>query len=554
MGKRQTSFQEQHAVESGISPVKKSLSGSVEIVQCLFCVHIDRERREDKVKFFDRNERSGIHLHMNCDKDSLEFVISRPAIVDRVVMNLFFHPEEDKESEDTEPITKANAMKLFQLQEDGSYVVVIKNSLRFDLVIQHVSVGLSFRQTATVMTQYRNACKIPKLAGINDHMVGQFVRILLAVSLQVMSNVINHPFAWAFSLAADCSTHMGVPFLDQRIRVCVHGVLYNLHLVLVPFFGRHTAQNYVKLIKVLLDSLSPIWRDKLDIVVKNATHGVLDESFYKTAHAFSVHLRAQQTLMTEMGSKCPKDTTRWIAFGSILKWLLQHRRQLMAHVTNKQPVQAPSNQWWVIVAALAPVFEKLQITFARLQSPDLIISQQRKFLSNLMVELAGSFNMHSISDIQLDDLNHTTIIVRGNWLIKKESVIMHIHDQGSWVRDLHSSLSNFDQQSTLEEVATFAFCIVANGLQIQAERDSNNNARELEVPPVMPADLVKLHPALFIKDILNPYRNHVSKHWSQDMIDLIEIQHRELIVVYGREPDVKAALDTHDERTYFNDA
>ncbi|KAH9247853.1 hypothetical protein BASA81_014536 [Batrachochytrium salamandrivorans] len=118
---------------------------------------------------------------MNCDKDSLEFVISRPAIVDRVVMNLFFHPEEDKESEDTEPITKANAMKLFQLQEDGSYVVVIKNSLRFDL----------------------------------------------------------------------------------RIRVCVHGVLYNLHLVLVPFFGRHTAQNYVKLIKVLLDSLSPIWRDKV---------------------------------------------------------------------------------------------------------------------------------------------------------------------------------------------------------------------------------------------------------------------------------------------------
>ncbi|KAH6583828.1 hypothetical protein BASA60_001223 [Batrachochytrium salamandrivorans] len=56
---------------------------------------------------------------------------------------------------------------------------------------------------------------------------------------------------------------MGVPFLNQRIRVCVHGVLYNLHLVLVPFFGRHTAQNYVKLIKVLLDSLSPIWRDRV---------------------------------------------------------------------------------------------------------------------------------------------------------------------------------------------------------------------------------------------------------------------------------------------------
>ncbi|KAH6565440.1 hypothetical protein BASA60_009940 [Batrachochytrium salamandrivorans] len=459
---------------------------------------------------------------MNCDKDSLEFAISRPAIVDRVVMDLFFHPEKDKEGKDTKPITKTNAMKLFQLQKDGSYVVVIKNSLRFDLAIQHVSVGLSFRQTATVMTQYRNACKIPKLAGINDHM------------------------------------------------------------------------NYVKLIKVLLDFLSPIWRDKvisissdgentmtgrhggvvtfleqeclnlvfriwcvplqLKIVVKNATHGMLDKSFYKTTHAFSVHLQAQQTLMTEMGSKCPKDTTRWIAFGSILKWLLQHQRQLMVHVTNKRPVQAPSDQWWITAAALVPVFEKLQITFARLQSPDLIISQQRKFLSNLIVELAGSFNMQSISDIQLDDLDHTTIIVRGDWLIEKKSDIMHIHNQGFWVRDLHSSLSDFDQQSTLEEVATFAFCIVANGLQIQAERDFSNNAQELEIPPVMPADLVKLCPALFIKNILDPYRNHVAKHWNQDMIDLIEIQHCELIVVYGREPDVKAVLDAHDEKTYFNDA
>ncbi len=61
---------------------------------------------------------------------------------------------------------------------------------------------------------------------------------------------------------------------------------------------------------------------QLDIVVKNATHGVLDEAFYKV---FSVHLRAQQILITEMGSKCLKDMTRWVAFGNILRWLLEHR-------------------------------------------------------------------------------------------------------------------------------------------------------------------------------------------------------------------------------------
>jgi hypothetical protein len=156
----------------------------------------------------------------------------------------------------------------------------------------------------------------------------------------------------------------------------VKGVLYNLHLILVPFFERHTAQNYVKLIKILLNTVSPSWREKvisissdgentmigrhvgvitllenecsnlvlriwcvshqLDIIVKNATHGVLDEAFYKVAHAFFVHLRAQQILITEMGSKCPKDMMRWVAFGSILRSLLEHRRRLMIHVADKR--------------------------------------------------------------------------------------------------------------------------------------------------------------------------------------------------------------------------
>jgi len=63
------------------------------------------------------------------DKDSLQFVISRPTIVDDVVGDLFFHPEEDEEDDASEPIMKANAMKLFKPQEDRSYLETIKNSL-----------------------------------------------------------------------------------------------------------------------------------------------------------------------------------------------------------------------------------------------------------------------------------------------------------------------------------------------------------------------------------------------------------------------------------------
>lgn len=94
-------------------------------------------------------------------------------------------------------------------------------------------------------------------------MVGQFVRVLIAVAFQTISNVINDLWIWAIWLATDASSHFGVTLLDPRVRVCVRGILYNLHIVLVPFFERHTAVNYVKLIKVVLDSFSSIWRDKV---------------------------------------------------------------------------------------------------------------------------------------------------------------------------------------------------------------------------------------------------------------------------------------------------
>jgi hypothetical protein len=389
---RQTPFQDKHAVEYGFQPVQRLVGDVITTVQCLFCVHIGRKKHEGfgvkcqctkfqfpfrpeayknhhefqhhedwtsyqllshqkKAAFFKKKEVFGIHSFLDKDKDSLQFVISRPTIVDDVVGDLFFHPEEDEEDDASEPITKANAMKLFKPQEDGSYLVTIKNFLRFDLAIWHFFVGLSFQQTSKVIEQHRSATKNAKLSGLNNHMVGQFVRVLLTISLQIISNVLTNLTVWAFSLAADASTHLGVPLFDQRIRVCVKGVFYNLHFVLVPFLKRHTAQNYMKLIKILLNTVSPSWCEKiisissdgenimigrhagvvtlmenecsnhvfriwciphqLDIVVKNATHGVLDEAFYKVAHAFSVHLRAQQILIIEMGSKCPKDTTRW---------------------------------------------------------------------------------------------------------------------------------------------------------------------------------------------------------------------------------------------------
>jgi hypothetical protein len=65
-----------------------------------------------------------------------------------------------------------------------------------------------------VIKQHRSTTKNAKLNGLNDHMVSQFVCVLLAVSLQIISDVLMDLAIWAFSLAVDASTHLGVPFLN----------------------------------------------------------------------------------------------------------------------------------------------------------------------------------------------------------------------------------------------------------------------------------------------------------------------------------------------------
>jgi hypothetical protein len=173
---------------------------------------------------------------------------------------------------------------------------------------------------------------------------------------------------------------------------------------------------------------------------------VLDEAFYKIVHAFSVHLHAQQIFIIEMGSKCPKDTTRWVTFGNILCWLLEHHRQLMIHMADKQPIQAPSTQWWVIVGALAPLFERITVTFATLQSPNLVIFQQRQEVSNLMADIVAGLDIRSTVDVALiNEIDPTMIIQQDGWIVTKDAVVMHICDQSSWAHDLYNKLSDIEK-------------------------------------------------------------------------------------------------------------
>jgi hypothetical protein len=124
-----------------------------------------------------------------------------------------------------------------------------------------------------------------------------------------------------------------VSFFDVRIRICVGGHLFNIHLVVVPFYDHHSAVNIYKMIYKLLDQLCSSWRHKLllvstdgentmtgwkggfvmlmdkeytnevlrvwcrahqmDLVIHDATVMISDSAFTKMTHSFTVHLRQQ---------------------------------------------------------------------------------------------------------------------------------------------------------------------------------------------------------------------------------------------------------------------
>jgi hypothetical protein len=89
--------------------------------------------------------------------------------------------------------------------------------------------------------------------------------------------------------------------------------------------------------------------------------------------------------------------------------------------------------------------------------------------------------------------------------------------------------------------------------KVQAERDGNNAGSEDKAPPVIPADVGKLRPAIFVEDVLQPYREHIGRFWSDEAIYEIEHQHRSLRDAYSKEDACKKIIDMHTFKTSFND-
>ncbi|BBN12904.1 hypothetical protein MPTK1_5g23870 [Marchantia polymorpha subsp. ruderalis] len=182
---RQTPFGCDQKLEFGLKIVEKSIDGkNVIVLQCNFCVFNGRDTREEadikrkrianihlfcslfrlefteqKHKFFDNKKRSKIHAYVDTTKKSITFDIRNIATVNELIGDLFFKHDFDEDNEESKLISKTTALKLFcpifdcddMKEEDGDA------NEEADQGVQRV--GLSFKQTAAVITEHRNRTK-----------------------------------------------------------------------------------------------------------------------------------------------------------------------------------------------------------------------------------------------------------------------------------------------------------------------------------------------------------------------------------------------------------
>ena len=171
---------------------------------------------------------------------------------------IFFHPD------DNDGISQAQTLKLFTSCHSGSYYsVTIKNPLQFQLIVEYLASGLSFRQAENVLNKTKHLTSNAQLGSISHSTVTNHARIVCALNFQKLADILNDTSIWAFSLANDSSTHYGNSYFDNRIRFHYRGIVYNIHAVAIPMFDRHTGENMHKLISNFLDILCSEWRSKL---------------------------------------------------------------------------------------------------------------------------------------------------------------------------------------------------------------------------------------------------------------------------------------------------
>ncbi|ETW03175.1 hypothetical protein H310_05592 [Aphanomyces invadans] len=224
-----------------------------------------------------------------------------------------------------------------------------------------------------------------------------------------------------------------------------------------------------------------------------------------------------------MGAMCPKKTDRCMHLSHVLAFLIKHESRI------------------------------LDFFAERLQCKSIVICQQRTIVSELVADLLVMYSVQhvDVAVVDLNDLDESDCLLMDERFILKESLRGDVEDQGS--RAMFHLGKFDDMKKVITEIGKFVLQTTMGLVAMQTERTTANEAEE-NAPHVMPAELVKVRPATFVKEIIGRHMNRLNKFWTVDDIYSIEEEHRALIAAYRNERNLHSSIDGNDHTTEFNDA
>jgi len=202
------------------------------------------------------------------------------------------------------------------------------------------------------------------------------------------------------------------------------------------------------------------------------------------------------------------------------------------------------------VRAVSALSEQVNIVVVKLQGKDLLLSQQKVELEQLAALILVQIEVDGpLSPEQIAEMDKSTHFTYSQWSVSHEKIILFLYDQGTFIQETYNQLSLQLQIEVIHAVAMFILYLIDGILNIQAERNSVNKSAD-NLPPVLPHQLVKIYGRDFTK-IVSDHRNHLKQFWTEELIDKLERQHRELRFAYQHDSILQSALNNCDDSTSF---
>jgi hypothetical protein len=205
----------------------------------------------------------------------------------------------------------------------------------------------------------------------------------------------------------------------------------NLHLITLPFAGRHTRLATFEMFEKLFDVVCPLWKDKLigcstdeaanmtgrlfgvvtqiqnvvkpnfmrvwcllhqiDIIMQKVYKRV-GCNFDKTLTSIISFLRCQKNLVEEMQAICPNlSATRWASMSCIIRFLVEKQSEIVTYFAETEPSdrfdQLPTPAFWILISVISEISTHVSECVESLQGRWVTLHQQTTVVQSLLDSL-----------------------------------------------------------------------------------------------------------------------------------------------------------------------